>query len=118
MGFFRDLARIKARKRRMRNNLAISTTNIDDRLTKSDLKMLFFKKEEEDPLADVEMDFDIDENGKLKVRRVVSGANDSDSSSYSDMDLAEYTREELFELGNGDNEEYIILICSAVSLFI
>lgn len=110
MGFFRDLARIKARKRRMRNSMAISATSIDDRMTKSDLKMLFFKQEDEDPLADIQMDFDIDENGKLKVKQVVNGSNEVEPSSFSDIDLAEYTREELFELGNGDNEEYVILI--------
>ena len=108
MGFFRDLARIKARKRRMRNNMAITSTKNDDKFTKSELKMLFFKQEKEDPLKDVEFNLDIDEDGKVTVLQ--KNSNDNASESYPDIDLAEYTREELFELGDGDNEEGVILL--------
>lgn len=106
MGFFRDLARIKARKRRMKNSMAVSSSHGNEGLTKSDLKMLFFKQEDEDPLKDVEIHFDIDEDGQVKVRRNDNGSDDS--SAYAN--LAEYTREELYELGNGVNEEGVILL--------
>lgn len=115
MGFFRDLARIKARKRRMTNNMAISSTtnSKDSGMSKKDLKMLFFKLEDEDPLQDVEIHFDIDTNGQIKVMQdeVNDTNNDSSSSLLNEFaDLAEYTREELWEFGNGDNEEGVLLI--------
>jgi len=108
MGFFRDLARIKARKRRMRNTMAVSTSSANDRLTKEDLKMLFFRQEDRDPLDDIQIQIDVDDNGEVKVHRLDSNNGDGLSSPYSD--LVEYTREELFELGNGENEEGVILL--------
>lgn len=105
MAFFRDLARIKAKKRRMQNSMAVTTTS-NDKLTSNDLKMLLFKQEEEDPLNDVEVHIDIDEYGQINVRRGVN----TDESAYDDLYLAEYTREELYELGNGNNEEEVLLL--------
>ncbi len=105
MAFFRDLARIKAKKRRMKNSMAV-TTAPNDKLTTSDLKMLLFKQEEEDPLNDVEVHIDIDEDGQINVRR----GDKTDESAHDDLYLAEYTREELYELGNGNNEEGVLLL--------
>ena len=105
MGFFRDLARIKARKRRMNNSMAISNKN---GLTKKDLKMLLFKKEEKDPLDDLEIYLDIDADGNVKVTQ--SDANNGSTKSALDSDLTEYTREELYEFGNGDNDAGTLLL--------
>jgi predicted heme/steroid binding protein len=132
MGFFRDLSRIKARKRRMKNTMAISPTSTgrnskNEDFSMDDFKMLFFKTEEDDPLKDVEIHFDIDSNGNLKTiqndnannsNNSNNSNNDSSSSSASSIiddessytDLAEYTREELYEFGNGDNEEEVLLL--------
>lgn len=84
MGFFRDLARLKARRRRMDNGKAMSIVS-----SKKDFKMLFFKLEEEDPLQSI-----IDEK-----------SGDSSEELKYIHDLPIYTREELFEHGNGENEE-------------
>ncbi len=114
MGFFRDLARIKARKRRMQNSMAVSSTTTNTGFTKNDLKMLFLGKEEEDPLIDIDIHFDINSsNGEIKVIKEQKRNGDDpagSSSTMSDEDLVEYTREELFEYGSGDNEEGILLL--------
>lgn len=130
MGFFRDLARIKARKRRMSNDMALSSSSSSSSgLSKKDIQMLFFKQEEEDPLEDVGIHFDIDSHdGTIKVVHQNNSNNnnnegvDTDSNRNSDSpsasslasheygDLAEYTREELYEFGRGDNEEGVLLL--------
>lgn len=108
MGFFRDLSRIKARKRRMKNNLALST---ESGFTRDDLKMLFLKQEEDDPLADVDILFDFDEGGKLRIKKRENGSSTFEEQDLEDYrNIEEYTREELYEMGNGDNEEGIILL--------
>jgi len=81
MGLFRDLARIKARRRRMGNNKAI--------FSRSELDMLLRK--EGDPLKDL----------AIKI-------NDSDAEDDGDS-IIEYTEDELFEYGNGLDGKPILL---------
>ncbi len=92
MGFFRDVARIKARKRRMGGNAVISM---------SDIKTIVFD-DEEDPLRDV-------------VDQIMS--SDSSEFSYQSQNsqddgdqLPVYTREELYEFGNGENGVILLSI--------
>jgi membrane-associated progesterone receptor component len=59
MGFFRDLSRLKAKKRRMGNDKALSVT---------DFKMLVFKIED-DPLEDMEEDESALENLPIYSRK-------------------------------------------------
>mmetsp|Transcript_30581 Transcript_30581/g.35656 ORF Transcript_30581/g.35656 Transcript_30581/m.35656 type:complete len:241 (+) Transcript_30581:145-867(+) len=99
MGFFRDLSRIKARNRRMANSMALAVGSKNSAgLTKEDLKMLFFGQEDQDPLNDVEIQMDSEGNFVVK------------NDEYDTSNLAEYTREELYEFGDGYNEEDVILI--------
>ena len=91
MGFFRDMARVKARNRRMKSNAVISF---------SDIKSIIMD-EEDDPLQDV-VDQIMSGNGK-------DPNDDGDASSSSDP-LPIYTREELFEFGNGDNGTGVLLL--------
>mmetsp|Transcript_25407 Transcript_25407/g.58636 ORF Transcript_25407/g.58636 Transcript_25407/m.58636 type:complete len:221 (-) Transcript_25407:516-1178(-) len=85
MGFFRDLARIKARKRLMDNNQAISTVD--------NLKMLFLKIEE-DPLEGIYM-------------KGYGSYNNGTTAHNSDLQI--YTRQELQEFGDGYNGNPILL---------
>jgi len=89
MGFFRDMARVKARNRRMKSNAVISF---------SDIKSIIMH-EEDDPLQDV-VDQIMSGNGK-------DPNADDDASSDS---LPIYTREELYEFGNGDHGVLLLSI--------
>jgi len=83
MGFFRDLARLKATKRLMeRNGVAVVG------MSTKDMKMLFFKVEDEDPL------------------RIIDSLRDTNDEWNTDahIDLPVYSREELHEHGNGLDE--------------
>lgn len=90
MGFFRDISRVKARKRRMSNDAVISA---------SDIKAILFD-EEDDPLQDV-------------VDKIMS-EDDANSLSANFEDLPIYTREELYELGSGDNGALLLSIFGRV----
>ena len=85
--------------------------SVDSGFTKDDLKMLLLKQEVEDPLADVEIHFEIDDYGKLRIKKRGNGSADFKEEELEDyMDVSEYTREELYEMGNADNDEGIILL--------
>jgi predicted heme/steroid binding protein len=126
MGFFRDLARIKARNRRMGNSKALipgapPSSSSSSGLSKSDLKMLFLGHEHDDPLKDVEIE--IDANGRVirqkhlqrrdqkaqqqqqqqqQGDRSQEGVEEEEEREELTTDLlVEYTREELYEYGNG-----------------
>jgi len=89
MGFFRDLARLKAKQRRFETNgnTAVSLVSSTD-----DLKMLILKIED-DPLSDLNI---LDSNKEQQRQR--------------DMDdLPTYTRKELYEFGDGKEENPILL---------
>ena len=87
MGFFRDLARLKAKKRLMeRKGIAVAGFSAED------MKMLFLKVED-DPLNN----FESFKNGK---------DNDEDARI---NDLPLYTREELYEYGDGKDPNPILI---------
>lgn len=86
MGFFRDLARIKARKRRYENDKAIMTTKSS---SLDDFKLLFLGIES-DPLLDLDLGASSD------VGEDDVGAKSSEHLS----DMPIYTRQELYEYGN------------------
>lgn len=90
MGFFRDLSRVKARKRRMQKDAVISM---------HDIKAIVFD-EEEDPLQDVANKI-MSEDGLL-------------NDDVFTKDLPIYTREELHELGNGDDGVLLLSIFGRV----
>lgn len=91
MGFFRDVARIKARNRRMRSDSLISI---------GDIKTIIFDQED-DPLQDV-------------VEQIILGngvTRKQDSSTSIAVDnLPVYTREELYEFGKGDTGTLLLCI--------
>lgn len=91
MGFFRDISRVKARKRRMNKDAVISM---------HDIKAIVFD-EEDDPLQDV-ADKILNKDGLL---------ND-DVLDIEDLPI--YTREELYELGNGDDGVLLLSIFGRV----
>jgi len=84
MGFFRDIARVKARNRRMNKNAVISI---------GDIRHIIVDKEI-DPLQEV-----VDQ----MMMNVSLTATDDDESNLM-YNLPYYTREELYENGNGGNE--------------
>ena len=91
MGFFRDIARVKARHRRMKSDAVISL---------ADVKSIIMD-EEDDPLQDI-------------VDQIMSGnSNGTDSNDQHDgagEDLPIYTREELYEFGNGNGDNAVLLL--------
>lgn len=102
MGFFRDLSRVKARKRRMQKDAVISM---------NDIRAIVFN-EEEDPLQDV-VDKIMDESYGFGHRNGLTLLSNEDDSIVEDLPI--YTREELYEFGNGegdDDEENGILLLS------
>mmetsp|Transcript_23953 Transcript_23953/g.28265 ORF Transcript_23953/g.28265 Transcript_23953/m.28265 type:complete len:219 (+) Transcript_23953:64-720(+) len=77
MGFFRDLSRLKARKRLMeRKGMTLVGTSTKD------MKMLFLKIEDADPLPSFSF---------------------RDADGENRIDLPVYSREELYEFGNGQD---------------
>eukprot|EP00640_Fibrocapsa_japonica_P003993 CAMPEP_0113947084 /NCGR_PEP_ID=MMETSP1339-20121228/62157_1 /TAXON_ID=94617 /ORGANISM="Fibrocapsa japonica" /LENGTH=217 /DNA_ID=CAMNT_0000953491 /DNA_START=106 /DNA_END=759 /DNA_ORIENTATION=+ /assembly_acc=CAM_ASM_000762 len=84
MGLFRDLARLKARHRRMGNDKAI--------LSASDLKHLLLRQDDADPLKEV---LDISEQ------------EGSEKTNLHTMPV--YSEEELFEFGNGKDGKPILI---------
>jgi len=88
MAFFRDISRVKARKRRMKSDAVISM---------KDIKAIIFN-EDDDPLKDI-------------VAQIMMSGHDSLNHD-NEGDLPIYSREELYEYGNGDggtSNEVILL---------
>lgn len=94
MGFFRDIARVKARKRRMNKNAVISMDDIRH----------IILNEEIDPLQEV-----VDQ-----MMKNVSLTATDDEDDTSMHDLPYYTREELYENGNGENELILLSLFGRV----
>lgn len=94
MGFFRDVARVKARNRRMNKNAVISI---------GDIRHIILHNEE-DPLQEV-----VDQ----MMKNVSLTATDDDESNLM-HDLPYYTREELYENGNGGNELILLSLFGRV----
>jgi predicted heme/steroid binding protein len=94
MGFFRDIARIKARNRRMKSDSLISI---------GDIKSIIFD-EEDDPLQDVVEQIMLGD-GFTRRQETDLAVNEQ----FTD-DLPVYTREELYEFGNGDSETLLLSI--------
>ncbi len=90
MGFFRDISRVKARKRRMQKDAVISV---------HDIKGILFH-DEDDPLKDV-------------ADEIVNGDGIIDNDIDTEK-LPTYTREELYELGNGDDGVLLISVFGRV----
>mmetsp|Transcript_16703 Transcript_16703/g.25026 ORF Transcript_16703/g.25026 Transcript_16703/m.25026 type:complete len:232 (-) Transcript_16703:64-759(-) len=87
MGFFRDMARVKARNRRMKSDAVISF---------SDIKSIIMDKDD-DPLQDV-------------VDQIMSGDGKDPNDDAASGDLPIYTREELYEFGHGDSGVLLLSI--------
>ena len=94
MSFFRDVARIKARKRRMKSNSLVTIT---------DITSIIFDQEDVDPLQEVAE--------QIMLRNSVQ---DGDPIQKDLDDLPFYTREELYEFGNGDNGTLLLSIFGRV----
>jgi len=115
MGFFRDIARVKARNRRMKSDAVISVADIRSIIMDG----------EEDPLQDI-IDQIMSANGTgtgtgtgigtdfNNDSSSSSSSNINDSSSASSGDLPIYSREELYEFGNGDDDVLLISIFGRV----
>lgn len=94
MGFFRDVARVKARNRRMKSDSLISM---------GDIKSIIFDQEE-DPLRDVVQQIMLRDENENQI-----DINNSELLLLGDS-LPVYTREELYEYGNGDKGTILLSI--------
>mmetsp|Transcript_9663 Transcript_9663/g.18138 ORF Transcript_9663/g.18138 Transcript_9663/m.18138 type:complete len:239 (+) Transcript_9663:85-801(+) len=98
MGFFRDVARIKARNRRMKKDALISI---------GDIKSILFDQED-DPLQDVVEQIMLGDGFTRTPQETNVAGNGGDMTDSDSIPV--YTREELYELGNGDNRTLLLSI--------
>lgn len=100
MGFFRDVARVKARKRRMNEHAVVSM---------KDMKNIIFENEEDDPLKDI-----VDQIMMSDDIHVYNASSEDEDMTSRLEDLPVYTREELHEFGNGENGAILLSLFGRV----
>lgn len=99
MGFFRDIAIVKATNRRMNNtNAVISVKDIR--------QILLHRDDDKDPLKDL-IETIMNDEGFIKPNNFHQQTPEPQKEEQQMQELYDplptYTREELYELGNGDN---------------